>query len=135
MFGVTASPFLLNATVRHHLELYSEAHRELVSRVLRSIYVDDIVTGSHSEEQAYKLYTGAKSLLKMGAFNLRKLLTNSRSLQTKIDEKESPSCSNLAESSDSTETFTQATLGGTQRLHDREHKILGITHLIRSFPP
>ena len=45
VFGVTASPFLLNATVRHHLELHSEAHGELVSRVLRSIYVDDIVTG------------------------------------------------------------------------------------------
>ena len=58
VFGVTASPFLLNATVRHHLELHSEAHGELVSRVLRSIYVDDIVTDSHSEEQAYKLYTG-----------------------------------------------------------------------------
>ena len=45
-FGVTASPFLLNATLRH-LELHSETHGEVVSRVLRSIYVDDIITSSH----------------------------------------------------------------------------------------
>ena len=85
------------------------------------------MTGSHSEEQAYKLHTGAKSLLKMCTFNLHKFSTNSRSMQTKVDEEECPCCSNTAESSDSTETFTQVTLGRTQGLHDGEHKVLGIT--------
>ena len=69
VFGVSSSPFLLNATVRHHLELHSEMHGDLVSKVLRSIYVDDIVASSQSD---YRLYTGAKALLKTGAFNLRK---------------------------------------------------------------
>ena len=132
VFGVTASPFLLNATLRHHLELHSETHGEVVSKVLRSIYVDDIVTGSHSEEEAYKLYTGAKMLLKAGAFNLRKFLTNSRSLQRKIDEEESPLRDNTTGASDSTETFTQVTLGGTQGLHDGEHKVLGVTWNVSS---
>ena len=131
VFGVTASPFLLNATIRHHLELHSESNCELVSKILRSIYVDDIVTGSHSEEEAYRLYTGAKTLLKSGAFNLRKFVTNSRSLQTKIDEEESTLHSHTAEPSNP-ETFTQATLGGTQGLHDSEHKVLGVTWNVSS---
>ena len=132
VFGVTASHFLLNATLRHHLELHSETHGELVSKVLRSIYVDDIVTGSHSEDEAYELCTGAKTLLKSGAFNLRKFLSNSRSLQTKIDEEESSNRSNTAEPSDSKETFTQATLGVPQGLCDSEHKVLGITWNVSS---
>ncbi len=70
VFGVNASPFLLNATVRHHLELHADTHREIVSKVIRSIYVDDIVTGSQSEEQAYQLYSEAKTLLKTGSFPL-----------------------------------------------------------------
>ena len=36
------------------------------------------------------------------------------------------------ESSDSTETFTQVTLGGTQGLHDDEHKVLGVTWNVSS---
>ena len=92
--------------------------------MLRSIYVDDIVTGSQ--------FTGAKMLLKAGAFNLRKFLTNSRRLQTKIDEEESLLRNNTTEPSDSTETFTQVTLGGTQGLHDSEHKVLGVTWNVSS---
>ena len=132
VFGITASPFLLNATVQHHLELHSEAYSEPVYRILRSIYVDDIVTGSHSEEQVYKLYTGAKSLLKTDTFNLRKFSINSRSLQTKVDEEVSPPRSNPAESSDSTENFIQAILGGKQGLHDSEHNLLGVTWNVSS---
>ena len=75
MFGVTASPFLLNAILR---QLHSATYTELVSQVLRSIYVDDLVTGSRSENQAYKLCNEAKSLLKTGAFKLRKFLTYSK---------------------------------------------------------
>ena len=89
VFGVSSSPFLLNATVRYHLEQHSEAQSDLVSKVLRSIYVDDIVIGSESKEKAYDLYTGAKPLLKIGAFNLRKFSTNSSTLPARIDSEES----------------------------------------------
>ena len=110
VLGVTASFFLLNTTVRHHLELHSETHGELVSKVLRSIYVDDIMTGSQTEEQAYQLYTGVKTLLKTGVFNLRKLSTNVSSLQARSDSEESVYLSNTAKSNESMEKFSQATL-------------------------
>ena len=53
-------------------------------------------------------------------------------MQTKIDEEESSIHSNTAELNDSTETFTQATLGGTQVLHDSERKVLGVTWNVSS---
>lgn len=123
MFGVSSSPFLLNATVRHHLELHAEAHSDLVLKVLRSIYVDDVVTGSQSEEQAYQLYTGAKALLKTAAFNLRKFSSNSSSLQARIDAEEFGGAPEVIESP---ETFSQATLGGNQGLSNGEQKVLGV---------
>ena len=46
VFGISSSPFLLNATVRYHLESHLETHRETVERVLRGIYVDDVVCGA-----------------------------------------------------------------------------------------
>eukprot|EP00731_Ephydatia_muelleri_P025526 Em0017g609a len=127
VFGVNASPFLLNATLRHHLELHSESHRDLDPKVLRSIYVDDIVTGSGSNEEAYELYAGAKALLKAGAFNLRKFSTNSRSLQATNNSEEAVHLKNLFPiPSDNLEMFSQATLGCGQGLKEGEQKVLGI---------
>ena len=43
VFGVSASPFLLNATLKHHIERFSDEHPELVRRLMLSLYVDDVV--------------------------------------------------------------------------------------------
>lgn len=95
--------------------------------MLRSIYVDDIVTGSNSEERAYELYQGAKSLLARGAFNLRKFSTNSLSLQSRINAEEGSAEQDMKKPVTSLETFTQATLGGIEELQGGELKVLGVT--------
>lgn len=79
VFGVPASPFLLNATIKHHIEKYQSTHLELLSTLLQSLYVDD-VSGADGEE-AYVLYVGVKEMLSHGSFNLRKFITNSSALQ------------------------------------------------------
>ena len=38
VFGVSSSPFLLNDTIRHHLEQFLGNHRELVMKLLCSTF-------------------------------------------------------------------------------------------------
>jgi len=54
VFGVSCSPFLLNATIKYHIDKYCSSHSEVVKTLLQSIYVDDVVSGADSEE-AYNL--------------------------------------------------------------------------------
>ena len=56
VFGVLSSPFLLNATIRHHLEQHFSAQPDLIKKLSRSFYMDDVVTGADNEEEAYTLY-------------------------------------------------------------------------------
>ena len=95
------------------------------------MYVDDLVTGAESDKQAYELYMGAKRLLRSGAFNLRKFSTNSSCLQAKVDGEEASPTGDLAESTP-TETFSQATLGNSQGVHDGEQKVLGVNWSVSS---
>jgi hypothetical protein len=49
---------------------------------MQSTYVAD------DEEEAYQFYRGSKEMLLDGSFNLRKFVTNSISLQAKINRRE-----------------------------------------------
>ena len=56
-----------------------------MKRFLQSTYVDDIISGADSDEEAFELYTQAKEIFRHEGFNLRKFLSNSQPLQAKID--------------------------------------------------
>lgn len=83
-FGVSASPFLLNATLCHHLKKYSSSHPG-TTRILQSLYVDDMIAGANTEEEAFELYVQSKKIFQDAEFNLRKFVTSSTSLQKRID--------------------------------------------------
>ena len=88
VFGVLPSPFLLNATVKHHTERYKEEDPDFVETFLRTIYVDDLSTGGDSDEVAYQLYVKSRLRLAESGFNLRKFVTNSADLRNRIEENE-----------------------------------------------
>ena len=119
VFGVSSSPFLLNATIKHHLDSHSASLPELVEKLSKSIYVDDIITGAQDEDKAYQLFMESKAVLKRGGFKLRKFITNSSSLQQEINttENEFDSRLNPQGMSDTEETYAKATLGPNQRMH------------------
>ena len=81
VFGISSSPFLLNATIRYHLESHAPSFAELVKCLSRSIYIDDIVSRAGNEEDAHQLYAESKDLLRPGGFNLQEFVTNSSRLQ------------------------------------------------------
>ena len=51
VFGVNASPFLLNATLKHHISQY-QADPEFVENLLNSFYADDLVLGEKNLEKS-----------------------------------------------------------------------------------
>ena len=56
-FGIISSPFLLAATLEHHLQKYNFNTAE---KIRNNIYVNNVITGSESVENAVKFYTEAK---------------------------------------------------------------------------
>ena len=63
VFGVSSSPFLLNATIRFHLERYMESDTSTVQTLLQSTYVNDIITRAESAFHHVHLSEGHISCL------------------------------------------------------------------------
>ena len=78
-FGVASSPFLLNATVRNHIEQFQESNPVAVDKLLRSIYVDDVVSGTAEEGKSVQLYEEFRIMLAQGGFYLRKFVRSASS--------------------------------------------------------
>lgn len=53
VFGVSSSPFLLNATIKHHIQSYQTRDPQFVTKFEQSIYVDDVTSGANSDEEAF----------------------------------------------------------------------------------
>ena len=70
LFRVSSSPFLLDATIRHHLERYRESHPGLSQLLIDSFYVDDLTARAESEQEAHSKYTETKRILREGGFDL-----------------------------------------------------------------
>ena len=49
---MSASPFLLNATINHHLQKHCSEYPDLVSTLMKSIYVNDVTYGADVEDEA-----------------------------------------------------------------------------------
>ena len=67
MFGVSSSPFLLNSTIKHHMNGYKEVDQQFVEKLEQSIYVDDVTFGACNEHETFQLYKKAKCWLAEGA--------------------------------------------------------------------
>jgi hypothetical protein len=61
VFGVSSSPFLLNATVNHHIETFRESDPSFTDKFLSSIYVDDLVSGADDVKSTYEFYVKYKN--------------------------------------------------------------------------
>ncbi|XP_060573569.1 uncharacterized protein LOC132731405 [Ruditapes philippinarum] len=79
-FGIISSPFLLSSTIEAHLNTYCTEHMK------RDIYVDTIITGASSDEQAIDLYKEAKRMFKDASMNLREWSSSSEKVNSLIPE-------------------------------------------------
>ena len=74
-FGITSTPFLLSATVEHHLD---ETITTTAKQIKDDIYVDNLITGTNNDEKALQLYKEAKKIFHDASMNLRDWISNSK---------------------------------------------------------
>ncbi|GFV99917.1 integrase catalytic domain-containing protein [Trichonephila clavipes] len=79
-FGVSSSPFLLAATIRHHIEKYKHEFPDTVELLDRNFYVDDLISGGNEFEEALQTSRRAKNIMEAVGMDLRKWITNDANL-------------------------------------------------------
>ena len=137
MFGVSSSPFLLNATVNHHIRGFHGSDPEFAEKFLSSIYVDDLVSGDSDVNSAFNFYLKSKLRLSTAGFNLRKFITNSTELRDLIhknelaitagnQEEKSKKDDEGEHSTEEDETYAKSSLGVKIEEKQGIHKILGV---------
>lgn len=85
-FGVTSSPFLATQVLRQVALDHQSDHPEAANIVNNSFYVDDVLTGADSLQQAQHLRTELNLLLSKACMPLCKWRSNSLSLIQSIPE-------------------------------------------------
>ncbi|XP_066926074.1 uncharacterized protein [Clytia hemisphaerica] len=84
-FGIISSPFLLGATIQHHIE---KSNTPIAQKIKDNIYVDNIITGANNTGEAVELYKNAKELFKDASMNLREWLTSSKEVNSLIKQED-----------------------------------------------
>lgn len=74
---------MLNAAIIHHL---SQNDSEVARDILHNLYVDNLVSGCHTEQGALKYFLESRTLLNNVNFNLRSWISNSRLLMSAAKE-------------------------------------------------
>ncbi|XP_075162974.1 uncharacterized protein LOC142235597 [Haematobia irritans] len=83
-YGTTSAPYLAIRVLRQLVADFRNEYPLEANVVLCDSYVDDILSGADTIDEAISLHRGLCSFLKLGGFNLRKWITNSKELLVMI---------------------------------------------------
>ncbi|XP_018393360.1 PREDICTED: uncharacterized protein LOC108772337, partial [Cyphomyrmex costatus] len=75
-YGLSSAPYLATRTLIQLAKEEKQNYPEAADIVMRDFYVDDLLTGAETLEQAIKLKTQITELLNSGGFKLRKWASN-----------------------------------------------------------
>ena len=82
-FVVISSPFLLAATVKHHLSTFTNP---LATEIAENIYVDNVMMGCDTVDEALEKYRLSKEIFQPAGMNLREFMSNSIEFMSQIDK-------------------------------------------------
>ena len=122
VFGVSCSPYLLNATLKHHIQKFAQTDPEVCNKLLHSLYCDDVNTGTYDAKEAIELYEKSREIMKAGGFNLRKFNSNSEEVMTRVRKDESVVGSQNKATSEGTSHENQV----CNEIKNVESKVLGL---------
>ena len=83
LFGAAPSPFLLNATIRYHL---NENDNWIMKDLTENMYMDNVVTGTHCHDKALEHYSLSRNYLQKAGMNLRQWTSNSIALNRRAQD-------------------------------------------------
>ena len=76
-FGLTCSPFILNATVKPHVPNYiNDETTRILTQFLHDLYVDNTATPFNLSSEMLEFYSICEQVLLKGGFQLRKWESN-----------------------------------------------------------
>ena len=107
VFGLCSSPFLLGGTLQHHIKCYQPDDPTFVEKLLKSLYVDDLISGSNSVKEAFELFLKLMSLIQMSEATQ----AHDIPIQGRAAEDQS--------------TFAKLSIGQLETLDGGESKVLG----------
>ena len=84
-FGNRCSPFLLNATIQHHLS--SVPSTPVIEEMKENFYVDDLLTGGDDEQGVCDMLSEATSVMAKASMKLAKVGSNSERVYQEVDSK------------------------------------------------
>ena len=88
LFGLTSSPFLLGGIIDQHLTCLETQKPEVVAELRKSLYVDDLVSGKPTVQQAKVLKDGAIEIFNDATMTLHKWHPNEREFEDIVIDSE-----------------------------------------------
>ena len=87
-FGVIDSPYKAIEVVLYHASEHKDQFPLAHKAVTDDSYVDDILSGAYTVQEALELYHELKTMLALGGFHLAKTMSNSEEFMKSIPEEE-----------------------------------------------
>ena len=88
LFGLAPSPFLLGGVVEMHLNHWEEKEPELVVKIRKELYVDDLISGSTTVSKTRELKDKTTTIVQDACFKLHKWHSNVPELESEQPPKE-----------------------------------------------
>ena len=85
LFGVAPSPFLLAGVIKQHLETCRAKFPDLIREIVKSLYVDDFVSGGPTVREAQEIKAGAIDVFGQASIKLHKWHSNVPELEAPED--------------------------------------------------
>ena len=81
-FGAEASPFILGATLRYHIDQHRDIYEATVKDLIENTYVDNLMTTGHCKEHLEKFKIEATDILERGKFLVHKWESDIKELES-----------------------------------------------------
>ncbi len=88
LFGLAPSPFLLGGVIKQHLEHWRDKDPETVREIEKSLYVDDLISGATTKDDAKQLKVKTTEIFEDAVFQLHKWHSNEATLESNHQEED-----------------------------------------------